>query len=233
MKVGSPLAWSWKREAPQIALVVAVIAASAIAWPFVEEPVPMHWNARGEVDGWGSRWEALGIMPAVTVGIYLLLAFIPRLDPGRANYDSMAGAYTVIRLSAVALMAVIQCALIAAALGWGSIVGWIIPLSVGAMFVVLGNILGKLRPNYFAGIRTPWTLASVRSWDATHRLGGRVFMVMGVALMLMAVVQEAWFIIASLVAGGIALGWVVVYSYLVWKCDADPVSVTGTRPSEE
>lgn len=232
MNAGNPLTWSWRREAPHLALVVAIVAASVIAWPFVDEPVPMHWNARGEVDGWGNRWEALGIMPIVTVLLYLLLAFIPRIDPGRANYASMAGAYGAIRLSVLLVMAVIQGALIAAAFGWSEGPGWMIPVAVGVMFLVMGNVLGKLRPNYFAGVRTPWTLASTKSWDATHRLAGRVFAGSGVLLIAMAVVRREWFVIASLVVMGLGLAWTVVYSYLVWKHDPNPVPVTGTRPDE-
>lgn len=223
--------WSWKREAPHLVLVAAIVISSAVAWPFVEEPVPVHWNARGEVDGYGSRFEALGIMPMVVVGLYLLLAFIPRIDPARANYASFAGSYSVIRLVTLVTMAAIQAALIAAAFGYADAPGWLIPAGIGVMFIVLGNVMGKIRPNYFAGIRTPWTLASVRSWDATHRLGGRVFAGAGVLLIAMAVVRQEWFVIAGLVAMFAGLGWTVVYSYLVWKRDPERIPVTGTLPA--
>lgn len=223
--------WSWKREAPHLVLVAAVVISSIVAWPFVEEPVPVHWNARGEVDGYGSRFEALGIMPMVVVGLYLLLAFIPRIDPARANYASFSGAYSVIRFTTLLTMVAIQGALIAAALGYAGAPGWFIPAGVGVLFIVLGNVMGKIRPNYFAGIRTPWTLASVRSWDATHRLGGRVFAGAGVLLIAMAVVRQEWFVIAGIVAMFAGLGWTVVYSYLVWKRDPERIPVTGTLPA--
>lgn len=223
--------WSWKREAPHLVLVAAIVISSAVAWPFVEEPVPVHWNARGEVDGYGSRFEALGIMPMVVVGLYLLLAFIPRIDPARANYASFAGSYSVIRLVTLVTMAAIQAALIAAAFGYADAPGWLIPAGIGVMFIVLGNVMGKIRPNYFAGIRTPWTLASVRSWDATHRLGGRVFAGAGVLLIAMAVVRQEWFVIAGLVAMFAGIAWTVVYSYLVWKRDPERIPVTGTLPA--
>ena len=171
-------------------------------------------------------------MPVVTVLLYLLLAFIPRVDPARANYASMAGAYGAIRLAVLLVMAVVQGALIAAAFGWADGPGWIIPAATGVLFIIIGNVLGKLRPNYFAGVRTPWTLASTKSWDATHRLAGRVFAGSGVLLIAMAVVRRDWFVIASLVAMGLGLAWTVVYSYLVWKHDSHRVPVTGTRPDE-
>jgi uncharacterized membrane protein len=39
----------------------------------------------------------------------------------------------------------------------------------------IGNVLGKLRSNFFVGIRTPWTLSSEHVWDQTHRWAGRLF----------------------------------------------------------
>ncbi len=224
--------WSWKREAPQLLLMAAIVLSSVIAWRFVEEPVPVHWNARGEVDRYGSKLEALGLLPALSVGLYLLLLFIPRIDPAKANYPSFAGAYALIRLGTLGVIAVIQAGLLLAALGRGDVMGWLAPTTVGVLLLIFGNVMGKLRPNYFAGIRTPWTLASVRSWEATHRVGGRGMMIGGVLFILMAIVRQTWFVIGGLVVIGLGLIWILLYSYLVWRRDPDPVPATGTRPSD-
>ena len=42
----------------------------------------------------------------------------------------------------------------------------IIPVLLGLLLVIIGNYFGKLRKNFFAGIRTPWTLASNEVWTA-------------------------------------------------------------------
>ena len=63
---------------------------------------------------------------------------------------------------------------------------------VGLLLSVLGSLLGQVRPNWFFGIRTPWTLSSERSWTATHRLGRWVLLVMGLAIGLAGLVQAAW-----------------------------------------
>ncbi|MEX2032364.1 MAG: SdpI family protein, partial [Dehalococcoidia bacterium] len=104
-------------------------------------------------------------------------------------------------------------------------------LAMGALFLLLGNVMAKIRPNYFAGIRTPWTLASTKSWTATHRRGGWVFMAAGVGFLLMAVVREPWFLWTVMGGLGAGIAWLVVYSWLVWRSDPERVPVTGTTPA--
>ena len=67
---------------------------------------------------------------------------------------------------------------------------------MGVLFIVLGNFMGKIRPNWFVGVRTPWTLSSKLSWDKTHRLAGWLFMLMGALFALLALVQTTWMFIA-------------------------------------
>jgi uncharacterized membrane protein len=96
-----------------------------------------------------------------------------------------------------------------------------VPVIVGALLMVLGNVLGKFRPNWFAGIRTPWTLSSTESWNKTHRLGGRLFVLLGLLFIIAAVFHQTWtYILAGVMAAAIIIG-LFVYSYVVWKRDPD------------
>jgi len=105
-------------------------------------------------------------------------------------------------------------------------------VALGLLFLLLGNVMAKLRPNYFAGIRTPWTLASARSWTATHRVGGRAFVGFGLGFLLMALVYQAWFLILVMVGFGLSLVWLFYYSYRVWRDDPERVPVGQTTPAE-
>ena len=105
------------------------------------------------------------------------------------------------------------------------------PVGVGVLLVVVGNVLGKVRPNYFVGVRTPWTLASARSWEATNRLGGRVFVLGGVGLAIAGYLGNPQLLIAVGVAAAAALVWLFWVSYREWRDDPDRVSATGTRPA--
>ena len=96
-------------------------------------------------------------------------------------------------------------------------------VSVGLLFAVIGNYFGKIRSNFFFGIRTPWTLASERSWNRTHRIGGRLFMAMGFFLVVFALIPSlsAYSWIAMVGGIGIIVPVVFLYSYRTWKSDPD------------
>jgi len=222
-----------RREWPHWLVFAAMFGASAWAWARVTPPIPTHWNFRGEVDGIGGRFEGLLLMPLIALGVYLLLLVLPRIDPARANYASFTGPYALMRAALAAMFGAMHGLLIATALGYPVDAGRWIPVGVGVMLVVMGNIMGKVRPNYFVGIRTPWTLASARSWEKTHRVGGRLFVIAGALLVVAALIQVPALLVALGVFGAVVIVWLFYYSYAVWRTDPDRVPVTGTRPASE
>jgi uncharacterized membrane protein len=222
-----------RREWPHGLALTAMFAGSAWAWERVTPPIPTHWNFRGEVDGYGGRFEGLLLVPLIALGLYVLLLVLPRIDPGRANYASFAEPYAVIRFALTATMVAVHLLVLATALGYPVDAGRWIPVGVGVLFLVMGNVMGKVRPNYFVGIRTPWTLASARSWEKTHRVGGRLFVIGGAALIVAALVQQTWLLVAVGAYGVLSIVWMFVYSWREWRADTERVSVTGTRPASE
>ena len=110
---------------------------------------------------------------------------------------------------------------VAVALGAVLDIRRLIPIGIGLLFVVIGNYLPTVRPNYLMGIRTPWTLASDLSWVRTHRVGGRIFVIEGLALIALGLVGAGAEVLAVAIVGAVAIAIivVVVYSYRVWKVD--------------
>jgi uncharacterized membrane protein len=209
---------SWRTEWPHWSILIILLIVVAIS-PY--EVLPIHWNLAGQADRSADKWLAF----ALVVGVYLLLAFLPRLDPGRANYAQFAGAYRTVRLAVLTLLAVLTGS---AALGVRS--DGLVHVVIGAMLVVIGSVMGKIRPNWFAGIRTPWTLTSKRSWLKTHRLGGWLFIIWGlieVAVGLF-VPGERRVTVACLV---VVVATLFVYSYRVWRDDPDRLPPAGTQPA--
>ncbi len=217
----------WRVEAVQWAILAAMFAATAWAWPRVPPEMPVHWNIAGEPDRYGGRAEALLLVPLLALGLYALFLALPRIDPLRANYAQFAGPYAVLRTAILAVMGVIQAVLIAAALGWQGNVGMVISAAVGLLFVVLGTLMHRFQPNWFVGIRTPWTLSSEKSWVQTHRLGGWVFITVGAAMAVLGLINPAWAFPVMLVGliGGITV--ILVYSYRVWRDDPDRQPTAG------
>ncbi len=210
-----------------------MLGLPAVAWSHVPDRLAVHWNLAGDADRYAGTWEGLLALPLVALGLSLLLAFLTRLDPGRANYERFGAAYTVIRIAMLAMLAAIHGMVIADALGREPRVSLVVPALTGCLLVVLGSVMGKTRPNWFAGLRTPWTLSSKRSWTRTHRLGGWLFVLLGTTFVLSGfATSDTDHLIPLLlsVAGVLAL---VVYSYLEWRHDPDRLSPIGAVPAEK
>jgi uncharacterized membrane protein len=221
---------SWKSEAPQWVLVAVCLGIGFYTWIMAPDVVPTHWGISGEVDRYGSRHELL-ILPAISLGVYLLMLFLPRFDPGRENYARFAGAYAILRLAILGLLTGLYAILAVAARDASFNPMMLLGGLMGVFFIVLGAVMGRLRPTYFTGIRTPWTLTSERAWDATHHAGSWVFGALGVATLVSALGVPSLTIFV--LAGGalLAVLGLTVYSYLVWRSDPDPRPPFGPRPA--
>lgn len=225
--------FTWRTELPALAILAVMWMLAAIAWPLSPERVPVHWGLDGHPDGWGGRAMGLLMTPAVATVMYLVFCAAPLLDPGGANYARFAGAFVTLRFAVLAFMGALYGVTLAAIRGAElDMTRFILPLS-GALLVVIGNLLGKLRPNWFMGVRTPWTLSSKLSWSRTHRAAGWVFVVGGLLLAAAGFSRAAWLLYVAL--GGLAAGvvWVIFYSWSVWKRDPDKVAPAGTTPTAD
>ena len=171
------------------------------------------------------------VLPLVALVIYFVMLLVPRIDPGRANYASFAPAYNTVRMLVLLVLAAVQVFSVLEARGRVMNMDMIVPLFVGIILVVVGNVLGKLRPNWFVGIRTPWTLSSKESWLRTHRAGGWVFIVSGVLMMIVGLFRSQWYlgVLRGCLSAGV-LG-LIVYSYVVWKNDPEKTPPAGTTPA--
>jgi uncharacterized membrane protein len=206
------------------AIVVGLMLALS-AWAWTQLPadasIPIHWGIDGQANGFAPKPIGLLLLPSIATGIVALFAVIPRVEPRRANLERSGTAYRATWVGVVTLMGVIHAATIAAALGATFDIARLVLVSVGALFIVIGNYLPKVQSNYLVGIRTPWTLTSDLSWRRTHRLGGRLFVIEGAALALLGLIGASpeWLVVA--IIGGVAVLLVVLfaYSYRIWKLD--------------
>jgi len=195
------------------------------AWAWLQLPagaqVPIHWGPDGQVDGYADKTIGLLLLPLTTLGVAALLWVIPVIEPRRANFEKSGKAYGAIWVAVVLMLAAIDVVAVAAALGVELDMTLIVLTATGTLFIVIGNYLPKVRSNYMMGIRTPWTLTSDLSWDRTHRVGGRLFVLEGIAFIFVGLLRPAPEVLFVVLIGGIVLMLVVVfvYSYRVWKAD--------------
>jgi len=198
-------------------LAVLNFLAGFLAYPHLPDKVPTHWNFAGEVDGWGTAWEGAFLLPLVYLGIYLLLILVPKIDPKRRNYALMGRAYSIIVLIILLFFSAIYFATLGIALGYFENLPSLINIAIGIMFIVIGNYMGKIKHNYFMGIRTPWTLASEEVWYRTHRMAGPFWVAGGILFILMAFVPKGWTLTIFLIVMFTLLLIPTVYSYVIFR----------------
>lgn len=200
-----------------LVIILATFAFGVAVYDRLPEHMPMHWNARGEVDGYGSRFWGTFAIPAFLLVLWGILRAVPYLDPRRENIEKFRGAYENLIIAVIAFTAMIQVAVVGSALGWPIAVGRIVPVGVGVLFLYLGSLLPRFRSNFFLGIRTPWTLSSDAVWTKTHRVGGSMMVAVGLLLVIAGLTgSPLWIAIA--IGGAMAMVFaVLVYSYVLWR----------------
>jgi len=203
-------------------------AISAYAWfnlPDLEQ-YPVHWNAQGEPDGFGSR-KVVGInlvmFPMMSVLMTALFYLMPKIEPLRQNLEDSRRAYHTVWMLTLGFLIIV-----------GAFIAWaymspdeakmrtsprVVVIGISLLFIGVGNVMGKVRQNFMFGIRTPWTLSSELSWEKTHRLGARGFVAAGFASGLTAIIlpRQAFLIMMLSVLAVVLFS--LVYSYRVWKSD--------------
>jgi uncharacterized membrane protein len=201
----------------EAALLVAPLIALLAFWNHLPARVPIHWNLRGEIDGWSSKTFIL-LLPLISLGIILLLHILPRFDPklghaggGQGRMQSVLG---ILRLALATFFGVIFWMQLAASLGHSVAVGRIVPAATLLLLATIGNYSSNLRPNYFVGLRTPWTLESPETWRATHRLGGRLMFFGSVLLLVLQFfLSESTFVFLFTASALLLVAWALWYSW--------------------
>jgi len=188
-----------------------VTLAALAAFP---ERIPAHWNAAGEVDRWGSKFEIL-ILPLLQLLIVAGLALWPRFDPGRRGpwrawpllVAATAWVFTLLQLGVLYLTwTTLQGAELNTEQGMRMLL-----TILGLTFVITGNYLPKAPQNWLFGVRTPWTLSSPRAWQVANRVGGWLLIVLGLG-----VAVAAWLWPPERVLWGTSAALLLITAYLVW-----------------
>ncbi|MFH1744777.1 MAG: SdpI family protein [bacterium] len=214
----NPIKPTIKTEILPLLILAIVVASSFYFYSSFPDRVPTHWNFAGEVDGWGSRAVAAFVMPGVVALIYLLMLFIPHIDPKKDRYKEFQDVYHKFKALFVFVFSLIYFISGFSALGYSCIsMGKIIPVLIGLLFIFLGYYMGRIKPNWFMGIRTPWTLSSEEVWNKTHKLGGKTFMFGGAMFIIMGFLPAGILLPLFIAVIALILFVPIVYSYLVYR----------------
>ncbi|MCA6361574.1 MAG: SdpI family protein [Bacteroidetes bacterium] len=200
-----------------LALSLAPLIFMAVTWGSYPEKVPVHWGPDGQVDRMGSP-ATFWVFACIGLAAYPLLLLIPKIDPKRKQLAADDKGFGSLRLVLHLFFAALPVVAALAALGTVTDIPRIITIMVLLLFLGLGNYMTVVKPNYFAGIRTPWTLSNDEVWRKTHRLGGRVWVIMALIMLPLVFLLPAEAMFITFISGILlSTAGVVVYSYLLWK----------------
>jgi len=187
------------------------------------EEVPMHFDASGAVDRYGNKMELWMLPVIVMLPIYFILKYAPLIDP-KKSIEKMGANWNYFKLFVTLAMAALSIGIIYVSYSnMNELSDAPLPLSwiyaiVGILFVVMGNYMPALKPNYFVGIRTPWTLENDLVWRKTHRLGGKLFIAVGLIILLSVFLFSDVLVFWVLIGTTVALTLITfIYSYRTFK----------------
>src|SRR6266436_2820700 len=200
-------------------LVIAALAVAVSIWAYPQLPptVATHWGLNGTPDGYSSRLWALSIIPLMLVIMTVIFNVLPKIDPRHENYAKFLSSYWLIANAVIVFLLVAHGMIIAAGLGFAIKIDRLMPLGIGLLFVFLGNFLTRVEPNWFVGIRTPWTLSSDTVWRRTHRTGGALMVLGGFVIAACAFFPPGAFLPLFIAAILIMAVIPIVQSYILWK----------------
>ena len=191
--------------------VLASVTISAVLYPRLPNPMPIHWNWRGVADGWAPTPLGAWLIPILMLALVGLFHLLPRLDPMRANYQRFWPEYQLIIIAVTAMLLVMHVAVLAIALGYQVPIMKVGMILTGALFMVLGNIMPRIRPNHTAGFRTKATLSNEVVWSRTHRAGGAAMMISGLVIVLGSLAPVTWAV--PIIAGSVLIMTVAIARY--------------------
>lgn len=215
------------------ACIIASFAMAYWAWQHLPllESYPVHWDASGSPDRYGSRGEAiftLFLLPVISIFMFLVFYFVPKIEPVRASIGPNSRPYHWLWAMSMLLFVGIQYFIFKSFTGLETggetpttPVNFIVS-GISLFFLLLGNIMGKLRRNFLFGIKTPWTLSSDLSWDKTHRLAGRMMVGTGLIGLVSALILTPEIALMTLIGLSVATTlFALAYSFVIWKSDPD------------
>ena len=193
-------------------IILIPIVIGLILWDKLPDQVPVHWNMSGEVDDYATKTQAVFLMPLVLVAFQWICVLGTSLDPKKQNINDKM--FTLVLWIVPIISLLCNSMVYATVLGHKVSVEIIMPLFMGALFIVIGNYLPKCKQSYTMGIKLPWTLDDEENWNKTHRMAGFLWVIGGIVVMATAFLGIFWLLFVVLIPMVIVP---TVYSYLLYK----------------
>ena len=193
-------------------VILLPILAGIFLWNQLPDPMPSHWNASGEIDGWSSKPFAVFGLPLILLAAQWLCMLGTAADPKKNNHPEKI-MHLVLWIIPV-LSVVMHTVVYLIALGYGVRMEVVMPVLIGVIFTIIGNYMPKCKQNYTIGIKIPWTLDNEENWNKTHRFAGFLWTACGVLIMLTGFIGGIWVFLPITFLMVLAP---IIYSYILHK----------------
>jgi len=202
----------------RIIIVALMFITGALLYSYLPDMIPTHWGFEGQPNQWSPKTWGTWLIPLMSLAFLILFPILPKLDPKKENYEKFKQPWGVIQTSLVAFMGYIYGVTMFVIFypEYNAFVGRAVVFGMGVLFVILGNYMGKVRQNYFVGLKTPWTLNDPEVWQKSQRLSGWAFVLCG----LVAIIESIIWIATPyvfFVAFALTVIVPIAYSYLISK----------------
>lgn len=199
------------------AVIVASTAASILFYPQLPENLVSHWSAAGQADGSMPKSAGAFFVPGMMLFFFGLYVLIPRIDPLKKNIGEFRKEYELLWLALIAFLAYVHGIMLL----WNAgarfdFVVWMTPAFAG-LWYALGIVMSRAKPNWFVGIRTPWTLASDLVWEKTHQVGAKLFKAAALLALFGLFLSAEWIAWCIVIPALVASFASMAYSYVAWK----------------
>jgi len=180
------------------------------------EKMASHWNIQGKVDGYLSKFWGLFLMPLLSLALFVLFLLIPKIDPLKANIEKFRKYFDGFIILIILFLFYLYLLTIFWNFGNKFSMNQVLPPAFGILFFYCGILIEKAKRNWFIGIRTPWTLSNEKVWERTHKIGGKLFKVAGIIVLLGIIFPNYafFFILFPVIAVSI---YTVIYSYFEYR----------------
>ncbi len=199
-----------------LGIIILSFIIGAYFYPQMPDRVASHWNVRGEVDGYMSKFWGLFLMPIVSIGLLLLFILIPKVDPLKENIEKFRKYFDDFMVLMIIFLFYIYVLTLVWNIGLRFDMGQAIIPAIGLLFYYVGTLLVNTKRNWFIGIKTPWTLSSDKVWEETHRVGGKLFKLAGIIVILGLFFLKwlLWFVVVPVILFALCT---FIYSYFVYQ----------------
>ncbi|WP_088069673.1 SdpI family protein [Gottfriedia luciferensis] len=206
-----------KKHLIAVLLFIISIVLWSINYQDLPAKLPVHWDISGHVNNYDSKLQTFIELHVIMLFVYLLPFITPKIDPRKENYKYFQRSFYLMTTGMLFLFFLINLSVLYYGLGYNIQIGSLVFIFIGLLFILLGNYLPHVRSNYFIGVRTPWTLSSESVWRKTHRVSGRLFMLIGLCFLFLYFIPIAYktYVFIPLII--LLVGFPIIYSYFIFK----------------